>query len=145
MSFGFRTMPSVTRKPAPSSSSCPGVRIVTLTERVSTRISSGSSTASSSVRIWARAEELIARTWRGLDFMRPVCHSAGDQQHVGCAGLMGPDALERIVRHFFAVAVHGIAGGIDDCRRDEGKACNLSSQFLILNPLLRRKPHGERL
>lgn len=40
--------PSETRKPAANSPSCPGVRIVTLTGRVSTRISSGSSTASSS-------------------------------------------------------------------------------------------------
>ena len=40
--------PSPTRKPTASSSSWPGVRIVTASARPSTRISSGSSTATSS-------------------------------------------------------------------------------------------------
>ncbi len=44
----FRTMPSVRANPAASSRSCPGVRMTTAMLRPSTRISSGSSTATSS-------------------------------------------------------------------------------------------------
>src|SRR5674476_1635594 len=40
--------PSETRNPAARSKSCPGVRIVTTSERPPTRISSGSSTANTS-------------------------------------------------------------------------------------------------
>src|SRR5438094_4694381 len=44
-----QTRPSDSRKPAASSSSFPGVRMVTLSGRVSTRISKGSSAANSSL------------------------------------------------------------------------------------------------
>src|SRR5215211_5045603 len=44
----FWISPSVTRNPAASSASCPGVRMVMLIDRVLTRISSGSSTPQSS-------------------------------------------------------------------------------------------------
>jgi hypothetical protein len=58
------TTPSETRKPATSSKSSPGVRIVTLNRAPPIRISSGSSSASTSSRVRAASPTRTVRTRR---------------------------------------------------------------------------------
>ena len=67
-------IPSLRRKPAASSSSWPGVRIVTAMPRPRTRNSSGSSAARTSVALRALSDVLIADEFRRNDALVRLAH-----------------------------------------------------------------------
>src|SRR5438552_2898077 len=67
MSSRFRIKPSLNKKPAANSRSCPGVRMVTATLRPPTRISSGSSHATASWPLLGLAPKEQWRTSTGTE------------------------------------------------------------------------------
>ena len=71
LAIGPASSPSPCRKPAASSSSWPGVRIVTASARPRTRISSGSSTATRSATPSSRTTGACIRIVASLPAMAP--------------------------------------------------------------------------